>query len=341
MLRRLREFISKSLDVVLVNPAPVHVYSGMVPGVIAGHYAPAEAEIDLARLARGAGAELIQDSAQGLDLASRRILLAGGDAVDYDYLSLNLGSLPNFAGVPGAEAHAIAAKPFLRLFERWRELKAAGMKSARLAVAGGGAAGLELAMAMKFAGAAEVTVFSDKNALPEAAEARILAALERTDVALRSDCPVTAVEPGPTVLSQKGRERFDAIFWTAGASAPPLIAESGLSADAAGFALVDARLRSVSHPEVFAAGDVASIEGMSVPKSGVYAVREGAVLAENLTRVVRGQSLVAYEPQKKSLVLLSCGGRYAIGARGGWSAEGGWAWRWKDWIDRRWVKSFG
>lgn len=341
MLRRLRGFISKSLDVVLVNPAPVHVYSGMVPGVIAGHYAPAEAEIDLARLAREAGAEFIEDAAQSLDLASRRVHLAGGDSVDYDYLSLNIGSLPNFAGVPGAQAHAIAAKPFVRLFQRWRELKAAGLGSARLAVAGGGAAGIELAMAMKFAGAAEVTVFSDKKALPQAGEARILAALERTDVALRSDCPVTAVEPGPLVVSAKGRERFDALFWTAGAAASPLIAESRLQADAAGFALVDENLRSVSQSGVFAAGDAASLRGATVPKSGVYAVREGAVLAENLTRVVRGQPLEAYEPQKKSLVLLSCGGRYAIAARGGWSAEGGWVWRWKDWIDRRWVKSFG
>jgi selenide,water dikinase len=143
------------------------------------------------------------------------------------------------------------------------------------------------------------------------------------------------------VVSPKGRERFDALFWTAGAAAAPLVAESGLETDAAGFALVDAHLRSVSHPEVFAAGDAASFRGLNVPKSGVYAVREGAVLAENLTRVVRGLPLAAYEPQKKSLVLLSCGGRYAIAARGGWSAEGGWAWRWKDWIDRRWVKGFG
>ena len=340
MLRRLRGFISKSLDVLLVNPGPLHVYSGMVPGVIAGHYAPAEAEIDLARLARAAGAELVSGMAQSLDLAGRKIALADGGGLDYDYLSVNIGAQPNFARVPGARAHAIPAKPFARLFERWRELKGGNLGAARIAVAGAGAAGLELAMAMKFAGAGEVTVFSDRNALSEAAAPRILAALARTDVSLRSDCPVHAVEAGPTVLSPKGRERFDALVWAAGVAAPPLIAESGLRTDTAGFALVDATLRSVSHPEVFAAGDTASLERTSVPKSGVYAVREGAVLAENLTRVVRGQPLTRYEPQKKSLVLLSCGGRHAIAARGGWSAEGAWAWRWKDWIDRRWIRTF-
>jgi len=341
VLRRLRSFISKSLDVVIVNPQPVHVYSGMVPGVIAGHYAPAEAEIDLARLGRGSGAEFIEGAAQSIDLAARRVVLADGRALDYDHLSINIGAQPNFAAAPGAQAHAIPAKPFVQFFERWRELKGGDLRAARIAVAGGGAAGLELAMAMKFAGAGEVTVFSDQKPAPGKAGERTLAALARMDVALRCECPVRAVESGPTVLSPKGRERFDALVWTAGAAAAPLLAESGLRTDAAGFALVDASLRSVSHPEVFAAGDAASFREANVPKSGVYAVRQGAVLAENLTRVVRGQPLTAYDPQRKALILLSCGSKYAIAVRGGWFAEGGWAWRWKDWIDRRWVKSFG
>lgn len=338
MLRHLRRFVSKALDARLVTPGPVHVYSGMVPGVVAGHYRQAEAEIDLARLAAQSGCELLDGYAQGIDPAERRVLLADGRVVDYDYLSLDIGSSPNFSGVPGASRHAIPVKPFLPMLERWRALRGA---RARIAIAGAGAGGVELAMAMRFAGAQEVTLFSDRDISPGKLGARIVAALQKTDVALRADCAVTAVEPGPVVVSRKGRERFDALFWAAGAAAPSLIAQGGLATDERGYALVDSCLRSVSHPQIFAAGDCATLRDAPHPRSGVYAVRHGAVLAENLKRTVKGEKPVQYEPQRQSLVLLSCGGRRAIAARGGWSAEGAWAWRWKDWIDRRWIRSFG
>lgn len=337
VLRRLRTFISKELDVALVTPDEGHLYSGMIPGIVAGHYAQREAEIGLAGLARQAGGELVEGHAQRIDLAGKRLVLGDGRALGYDYLSLDIGALPNFGATPGAREHAIGAKPFRPMLERWQALRGS---RPRIAVAGAGAAGVELAMAMKFAGAEEVTLFSDRASFPESVEARILDALARMDVALRSDCPVSAVEPGPTVVSPKGRERFDALFWTGGAAAPPLIAESGLKTDAAGYGLVNANLRSVSDPHVFAAGDCATLMDSPHPKSGVFAVRHGAVLAENLMRAVRGHPPVDYQPQRQSLVLLSCGERYAIAIRGGWSAEGAWAWRWKDWIDRRWIRSF-
>jgi len=152
--------------------------------------------------------------------------------------------------------------------------------------------------------------------------------------------PVRAVEAGPTVVVPAGRERFDALFWTAGAAALPMLRESGLRTDGRGFVLVDASLRSVSHPDVFAAGDTASLEGVMLPKSGVYAVRQAPVLAENLKRAVRGMAMLDYVPQADSLSLISCGAKYAIASRGGWSAEGAWAWRWKDWLDRRWIRKF-
>jgi len=130
------------------------------------------------------------------------------------------------------------------------------------------------------------------------------------------------------------------VFWTAGAAALPMLRESGLMTDARGYVLVDPGLRSVSHPDVFAAGDTASLEGAAVPKSGVHAVRQAPVLAENLKRVVRGMPMLDYLPQKAGLALISCGGKYAIASRGGWSAEGAWAWWWKDWLDRRWIARF-
>lgn len=323
VLLRFRQFVSKELHVTLVNPGPIHTYSGMVPGVIAGHYAPADAQIDLARLAARAGVELIQGVVRSLDPAVKQVGLANGEALRYDVASINLGSVPD-----GAGETAIAVKPFDKFIARWHELREDGPKAPRIAVIGAGAAGVELAMAMKFAlaGQGEVVLFSDRNVFPDHVAGRIRNALQKLAIELRTDTPA--------------RSAFDAMFRATGASASPLLRESGLKTDERGFVLVDPCLRSVSHPDVFAAGDSASLEGANVPKSGVYAVRQGAVLAENLKRVVRGMPMLDYVPQQDSLSLISCGGKYAIASRGGWSAEGRWVWWWKNWLDRRWIAQF-
>lgn len=338
VLLGLADFISKNLDVTLVTPEPRHIYSGMVPGVVAGHYALPQAQIDLARLAAKAGVELTLDRVLSFD--SQKVELEKGAALEFDLLSLNPGSLPDFHDVPGAMQHAIPAKPFSGFLERWQSLSKES-RAPRIAIAGAGAGGVELAMAMKHRlAAAGVVLFSDRNSFSPAVAGRVARSLQRLSVDFRADTQVTAVEPGPLVVSRAGREQFDALFWVAGAAAPPMLQESGIACDARGYLRVDETLRSISHPAVFAAGDAASIEGADLPKSGVYSVRQGAMLAENLKRALVGANLMRYLPQKKNLALISCGGKYAIASRGGWSAEGAWAWRWKDWIDRRWVARF-
>ncbi len=329
VLLKLRDFVSKNLSVTLVTPSPAHVYSGMVPGVIAGHYAAADAQIDLARLARNAAVELVQGRVARLDLDRKRVELESGDALDYDVASLNLGSMPE--GVGGL---AIPVKPFESFFARWRDVLENGPGAPRIAVVGAGAGGVELAMAMKYAldrrgTGGSVALYSERNVFAPAVAERIRRALAGLAVELQANRLAALDEPG-----------FDALFWVTGAAALPLLRASGLKTDARGFALVDACLRSVSHPDVFAAGDTASLEGMSLPKSGVYAVRQGAVLVENLKRAVRGMPMLDYVPQAASLSLISCGGKHAIASRGDWSAEGKWAWRWKDWLDRRWIRKF-
>jgi len=321
VLRRFRKFLSKYLEVVLVSADAVHTYSGMVPGVVAGHYAAAEAQIDLARLARDAGARFVQGRVLRLDPDAKHAVLESGERLGYKVLSLNLGSAP-----AGLAAGAIPAKPFEAFFARWRELLEQRERAPRIAVVGAGAGGVELAMAMKFAlaGRGEVVLFSDRDVFPPAVSARVRRALGRLAIEVRAGEPAA----------------FDATFWVTGPAAPPMLRESGLRTDDRGYVLVDASLRSVSHPDVFAAGDNASLEGAALPKSGVYAVRQGAVLAENLKRVVRGMEMRDYVPQRASLSLISCGAKYAIASRGGWSAEGRWAWWWKDWIDRRWLRGF-
>jgi pyridine nucleotide-disulfide oxidoreductase family protein len=328
VLRALKKEPLHGARFMLVTPRAKQIYSGMLPGIIAGHYRRHEAEIDVARLAEAAYAEFVEGSASGVDAASRIVTLEDGTLLEYDLVSLNVGSLVDPA-VPGAE-HALAAKPFEDFFEKLRITRLN-----RVAIAGAGAAGAELAMALRHRGAA-VTLYSEKPTLePARAEAR----LRGMGVDLRPGMAVTAIEPGPLVIAGTTRQEFDVVILTTGAAPQPWLRSSGLQCDERGFVLVHDTLQSLSHPEVFAAGDCASLQSGAVPRSGVYALRQGQALADSFRRLVQGQAAAAYRPQRKALLLLSCGARYAIAQRGGWTAEGRWVWWWKDAIDRRWIRS--
>ena len=118
------------------------------------------------------------------------------------------------------------------------------------------------------------------------------------------------------------------------------MASSGLEVDEGGFIKIDAALRSVSDPHVFAAGDVASSVEYPRPKAGVFAVRQGPPLAENLRRAIAGQQPAPFVPQTRFLSLISTGDRYAVASRGQLAAQGALLWTLKDWIDRRWMRQY-
>lgn len=309
-----------------LSPSGRQVYSAMLPGVIAGHYRLEEAEFDVAGLAARASVDYVPARIIGLDAAGKTATLDDGQQVHYDFASLNAGSTIAQA-VPGAAAHTLAVKPFERLVAQLR-------RASHIAIAGGGAAGVELAMALRYRGA-EVTVYSERAGFAPALAKRVERAVRRRGVDFRPGMRIDAVEPGPVVVSGSSRQQFDLVLWASGPAPHPWLASSGLALDSSGFVRVDESLCSVSHPHIFAVGDCA---GLDEAKSGVHAVRHGAVLEQNFRHLVAGTPLIRYEPDPRALLLLSCGSRYAIASRGHWSAEGRWAWWWKHWIDRRWLK---
>jgi selenide,water dikinase len=315
----------------LVAPHRVQLYSGMLPGVISGHYRPEEARMDIARLAGRAYAEFVQGEVEALDPAAQVVRLKGGRELRYGFASFNVGSRVDDS-LPGAVAHAVAVRPFEDFMRRL-----AATPAREVAVIGGGAAGAEVAMAIRHHGAG-VTLYSERMAFEPALGRRVAAALRREGVDYRQGIAVDAIEPGPVVWTGASHQAFDLAVLATGAVAHAWPRQSGLATDARGFILVDAMLRSVSHPEVFAVGDCAAVQGAPHPKSGVYSVRHGETLAANLRRLVAGEAPLPYRPQRKALALISTGRRSAIASRGGWTAEGGWVWRWKDWVDRRWLR---
>lgn len=310
----------------LVSPHSRQIYSGMLPGVLAGHYEREEAEFDVAALAARGFAEFVQGEVAAFDAEARSATLADGRALGFDIAVLNAGSLTD-PSVPGSRGHALAVKPFERLIDRAR-------RASHVAIAGGGAGGAELAMALKHRGG-EVTLYSDAAAFPPRLARRVERALRLRRVDYRPGMRVDAVEIGPVVVAGAARQKFDLVLWATGPAPLPWLADSRLALDSRGFVRVDEMLRSVSHPHVFAVGDCAALPEA---KSGVYAVRHSAALERNLRALLSGTPLTPYQSRAKALMLLTCGARYAIAARGGWSAEGRWAWWWKNSIDRRWIR---
>lgn len=325
-------------------------YSGMLPGLVAGHYRHNEAHVDLVPLAAAAGVELVQDSIVGLDPDARVAVDASGGQWHFDIASLDIGSTPPLSQVPGAATHALGVKPVDTFLQEWRAFQArAGelLRPVHIVVVGGGAGGVELALALahRMAGRSErigwslVTRGKLLPGYPRAAARRMARHLAAAGIALRSDTDVARVEEGMLHFADGGTAAFDALLWATGAGAQPWVAQSGLAC-VDGFVHVDSHLRSVSHPHVFAAGDIATDPLQPRAKAGVYAVRQGPVLAENLLRTEAGQPLAAYVAQQGHLSLVSTGGRHALAAWRGMTWEGDWVWRWKDAIDRRFMQRF-
>ena len=327
-------------------------YSGMLPGHIAGHYGLDECHIDLRPLANLAGARIYHRAVTGIDLDARTVSCEGRPPVPYDVVSIDIGSAPRTAGVPGAAEHAVPVKPIGRFVARWEALadRLSGRDGpARIAVVGGGAGGVELALSARHrlsAGGGQVSMtvidaadvlLPAHNAATRARFARILAA-RGIDVVLGR--AVTRVEPGRLVLEDGEVVAADEILWVTSAAAESWPAEAGLDVDGEGFIRVDDFLRSTSHADVFACGDVAAMVNHQRPKAGVFAVRQGPPLAENLRRALTGRPLRAFRPQRAWLSLISTGDAYAVASRGRLAVEGRWVWRAKDWIDRRWMRKY-
>ena len=330
VLRSLADKPLYGARITLVTPYPTLVYSGMLPGLLAGHYRRADAQIDVAALAERAYVEFEQGEVTRLDAANRLATLKDGRSFGYDFASLNAGSLID-ASVPGAE-HALPVKPFERFLSQLRLAE-------RVAVVGAGAGGAEIAMALRHRGA-QVTLYSEHPLQPPALAVRVVRELRRRKVDFRPGMAVTAVEAGPVVIAGSARQAFDLVMLATGAKALPWLRESGLATDERGFALVHPTLQSVSHPEVFVLGDCATLGESPHPKSGVYAVRHGESLVANVRRLFSSHPLEPYVPQKNALLLLTCGARYAVAQRGNWTAQGRALWWLKNRIDRRWVASF-
>ncbi|MCC3582840.1 FAD-dependent oxidoreductase [Microcoleus sp. PH2017_30_WIL_O_A] len=410
-----------SVRLTLISDVLYAPYSGMLPGHVAGFYDYDECHIDLRSLAEFAGCQILVDRAIAIDFNKNLVICQTSPPINFDVLSVDIGSTPATISVPGAAEYAIPAKPVPEFLASWNQLISATQnypkKPVRIAIVGGGAGGVELALNMqsrlakeeerrkkeegrrkkeegrgrfgsgfcngwilkergkfKQEEGLEINLFHSGAELMPAHNKRVrrrlkeilisrgiqlhlmekVSAIEKQEmmeITSDSQCPMPNAQcPMPNaqcpmpiyqIYCESGLKiECDRIFWVTQASAAHWIGESGLATDSNGFMQVNDCLQSVSHSNVFGAGDIAAMVNYPRPKAGVFAVRQGKPLFENLQQFLLAKPLKPFAPQEKYLGLIGTGNKRAIASRGSWMWESALLWYWKDWIDRQFMQKF-
>ncbi|UBF27501.1 FAD-dependent oxidoreductase [Kovacikia minuta CCNUW1] len=344
----------------LITEASDTPYSGMVPGHVAGFYTHAECHIDLRPLAQFAGAQLYIDRAVGLDLENNQVICATRPTVRFDLLAINIGSTPKLPDRIGDLDAVIPAKPVSQFLSRWDQIVQQVAQNPTspicLGIVGGGAGGVELALNMQhrlqeilqtagqpFTNLTIHLLQRDPELLPNHnrwARQHFQKLLIQRGIQLHFQEEVEEVKQAYLRCKSGLRLNCDFTVWVTQASAPNWPGKAGLAVDQDGFVLVDDGLRSLSHPQVFAAGDIATMVNHPRPKAGVFAVRQGKPLFQNLQRTLQGKPIKSFYPQKQYLSLIGTGDGSAVASRGSWGWQSALLWHWKDHIDRSFMQKF-
>lgn len=356
VMRRFGLHRSSGHTVTVVNPTTHTPYSGMLPGLIAGHYTFAQCHIDLPALAQATGCRFKHAAINGMHPGSKLAFCNDGETLEYDVASIDIGSTPATLDVSGAAHFGLKVKPTDHFLREWESVLGRASQGTlpdgfRIAIAGGGAAGVEVLLAIQyrlertgFVGARYAVVTDSDEVLPghpASVQTLFRRVMSERGVALHRNQRIVEATPDGLVSASGEHIRADLVIWATGASPAGWPGACGLAVDDRGFLRIGKTLQVCGQADIFATGDIASMDGSPRPKSGVYAVRQGPPLADNLLRALVGKPLLPYRPQRRALALISTGDRYAIASRGWLFAKGKWVWRWKDYIDRSFMKRYG
>ena len=345
-------------DLTLISSHSIVPYSGMLPGYIAGSYTKEECLIDLRHISNFSGAIFIQANVTGLDLRNRQVLLENRPPIRYDLLSLNVGIIPDLDSIVGKE-HIVAIKPAISFFTRWKSIlekieKGEYGKRFRLSILGAGAGGIEIAFnaqkrLMSIIPDVEIHIFQRSKEILQGfndnSKEKITLELQKRKIHLHLNEEIRKVSEAQKeyhCITNRGNQfQFDLVVGAVKARTLDWIEESELLKDENGFILVNDSLQSISHPDVFAVGDIATMKNYHRPKAGVFAVRQSVPLYENLIRFMESKPYIKYKPQENYLTLLNLGDGRAIASRGKYSLGANkWIWKWKDRIDTGFMNKF-
>ncbi|SFE99536.1 FAD-dependent oxidoreductase [Nitrosomonas sp. Nm166] len=351
-IKKLKRRPLPGVRVTLISNEALTPYSGMLPGLIAGHYTFEDCHIDLQKLCRWANVRFIRSEVQRIDPVAKKIYCHGYSHQYYDLLSIDIGSQPALYDIKGAIAYGCSIKPINQFLQDWQQwLKTASVSncSKRVVVIGSGAAGIEILLAMHYKLCNTTSIQADftligasqniLNSYNKRVQAFFKHYLDTLGITVISGKRVISIDRHQLTLEGGTTLNYDFSVWTIHAGAQNWPEASGLECDK-GFIRVDQYLRSISHPDIFAVGDCAAFTPWPLPKAGVYAVRQGSVLTNNIIAALEKRPLLAFKPQKRFLSLLTTGNRHAVAAWGPLFASGKWVWLWKNYIDRAFIAHF-
>jgi len=338
--------------ITVISDTRTFIYSGMVPGFVAGQYRREEIGVDVSTLAKAAGARFLENAAVRIDAPGRSVHVADGGTVPFDVLSIDAGSTVAGLDLPGVRDHAVSTRPIGLFVKRIAETtQNPGRFPERIIVCGGGAGGIEIAFTLfrkLHRPGGRTPALSIVHSGPEILEGssprlvrRIRRRARRAGITILSGRRILAVDQKSAVLEDGERLPYDLVVWATGAEGHPFIRNSKIPSETRGFIKVRDTLQVEGYDGIFAAGDCAALTRYPrLPKAGVYAVRQAPILTHNLSAVLEGRKLRVFKPQTDFLTLLNLGDGTAAGGKWGLAFEGRWVMGLKDRIDRKFIMKF-
>lgn len=350
-LANLRRFVSMGHHVTVIGPSDHHYYSGMGPGMLGQTYTPRQIRFDTRRGVEKQGGRFVKAHVSRIDPERRLVYTESGDAFPYDILSCNAGSqVPDYM-IEGDRKRIYTVKPIEGLIEAQQELLhlAASRSALKVAVVGGGAAGVEVAgnawslLSKCCRGDFEVSLFCQGRLLhrfPLKVRNAVVQLFRKRGIKIREHREVERISNHYITLKTGKPCRSDLIFLATGVRPTPIFTSSRLPTGPLGGLAVNAHLQCTEYPQIFGGGDCIYFKDNPLNKVGVYAVRQNPVLYHNLEAALAGLPLMPFSPGGAYLLIFNLGSGFGVYYKKGIMLKGRLAFRLKDMIDRRFMRKF-
>jgi len=332
-----------NIEIILISDVAKAPYSGMLPGYLAGNYSEDEIVFDLEKLSLHYNFRLIIGEVIKIDTNANSIKLASGETIIYDCLSINTGIHPQkIEGNEESNEHLIYVKPLSHLIPKWKKIVGRNENDLNFAVVGAGSAGCEVATAITLRRMGKVTLFTrGPQILPElgpGARNKVENQLSKLNIQVRTHSNINSLNSNTLMLNNGQSYQFDYVFITTGAQPNHILGD--LTCDEKGFIITNKYLLASEKNNVFASGDCISFDKNPLPKAGVFAVRQGPILASNIQAYLDSHPMTEYRPQKEFLKILLIGDEMALAVRGNKSLKGYFSWKLKEYLDRKFMNKY-
>jgi NADH dehydrogenase FAD-containing subunit len=310
------DYIKRGHRVTVISSSVHHYYSGMGPGMLSGRYRPQDIRFNVKKMAEVRGAQFLEGVVTAVNGRNRVLLFSDGSNLSYDVASFNTGSTVPLESLTAPRENVFPVKPIINLLKAREVIKRlARERTPEIIVIGGGPAGLEVTgnawgLVNSIGGRANITLISGHrllNGFPDKAYRLARASLEARGIRLLEGTGADAIGDGLVRLSSGGEKRSDICLVATGVMPSTLFRESGIMTGPTQGILVNEYLQSVAYPEIFGGGDCIDLQGIPLNKVGVYAVREGPILHQNLGAALENGTLTTFRPQQTYMLIFNLG----------------------------------